>query len=93
MNYSGTNKGRINLIRDATAIVLFRLIAIIEGKMNRRSILDRLEKNIVRIVFPISISKLLVVIMVSILNNNTSSSSSITTITTLIYDEQSSDSD
>lgn len=79
-------------IRDEIAIVLFRLIAIIEGKMNRRSILDGLGEEIVRIVSLVSICILLVVILVIILNNNSSSSSSITIITTHIYDEQSSDS-
>lgn len=73
--------------------MLFRLIAIIEGKMDRRSILDGLGEEIVRIVSPVSICMLLVVILVSILNSSSSSSSSITTIATLIYDEQSSDSD
>lgn len=63
--------------------------------MDRRSILDGLGEEIVRIVCPVSICMLLVVILVSILNSSSSSSSSssITTIATLIYDEQSSDSD
>lgn len=66
---------------------------LIKKKMDRRSILDGLGEEIVRIVSPVSICMLLVVILVSLLNSSSSSSSSITTIATLIYDEQSSDSD
>lgn len=61
--------------------------------MDRRSILDGLGEEIVRIVSPVSICMLLVVILVSLLNGSSSSSSSVTTIATLMYDEQSSDSD
>eukprot|EP00252_Welwitschia_mirabilis_P022356 TRINITY_DN6024_c0_g1_i1.p1 TRINITY_DN6024_c0_g1~~TRINITY_DN6024_c0_g1_i1.p1 ORF type:complete len:490 (-),score=49.31 TRINITY_DN6024_c0_g1_i1:63-1532(-) len=61
---------------------------------NRRSILDGLGEEIIRIVSPVSLCMLLVVILVTILNKSTDSSSySVTTLATLIYDEQSSDSD
>ncbi|KAK3008675.1 hypothetical protein RJ639_014967 [Escallonia herrerae] len=65
-----------------------------QNSRTRRTILESLGEEIIRIITPVSICMFLVVILVSILNtnNDSSSSQSISTIATIAYTEDSSDS-
>ncbi|XP_073015208.1 presenilin-like protein At2g29900 [Primulina eburnea] len=64
-----------------------------DRNLRRRSILETLGEEIVRIVTPVSICMILVVILVSLLNTDSSSNGlSITSMATVAYSETNSDS-